>query len=57
MRQFSLKYASEIESSGEDTKLSVNLILNVIEVRFKFIATRFDYNQSIIKIFIFLPFP
>ena len=35
------------------TKLSVNLILNVIEVRFRFIGTHFDHNQNIIKILIF----
>ena len=39
------------------TKLPINLVLNVIEVRFRFIGTHFDHNQNIIKIFIFFPFP
>ena len=46
-----LKSASEVESIGKE--LSVNLILNVIEVRFRFIGTHFDHIQNIIKIFIF----
>ena len=48
------EYVIEVESSGElGTKLSVNLILNVIEVHFRLIETHFDHNQNIIKIFIF----
>ena len=46
-----LKSASEVESIGKE--LSVNLILNVIEVRFRFIGTHFDHNHNIIKIFIY----
>ena len=51
--QFSLKYASEVESSGKATNLSVYLILNVIEVPFRFIGTHFDHNRNTIKIFNF----
>ena len=38
------------------TKLSVNFILNVIEVCFRFFGTHFDHNQNIIKI-LFFAFP
>ena len=34
-------------------KLRVNLILNVIGVRLRFIGTHFDHNRFIIRIFIF----
>ena len=34
-------------------KLWINLILNVIGVRLRFIGTHFDHNRYIIRIFIF----
>ena len=37
-------------------KLWVNLILNVIGVRLRFIGTHFDHNRYIIRIYIFLFF-
>ena len=42
-----MAYASEAESGGKGYKVvSPNLILNVIEVRFRFIGTHFDHNEK-----------
>ena len=48
--QFSLEYASEVDSSGKGYKV---VSQNVKEVRFRFIGTGFDHNQN----FHFFPFP
>ena len=42
-----------LEAVARGTKLSVNLVLNVMEVSFKFIGTHFDHNQNINIFFLF----